>query len=143
MRQMILVVALLLGGCSTSAVDYISKGLEKLDGGPIQDAIEVLGTPDDHKTILGQEVYVWSMRSTYVYTEYASTTTYGTIGGPGGLPVKMAQYSSRPASDTVQCTIKLTTQKGGTVVNWFVHGSDAGCAYYRERIARLIEDGGK
>jgi hypothetical protein len=125
------VVLMLLVGC---AFNDMERGLEAMQGRPIQTAFSVLGYPDAKQEYAGDTVYVWTTNRAGALFLPQTSTTYGNVGG---TPVYGQTSYNQLVPVTYECTIKIVTDSGGTIKYWEYGGNQGGCQTYSKRLRQF------
>ena len=98
MRNLVILAALALAGCSIST---IKEGMNDLKGQPIGAAIAKLGLPDEEATIAGVKTYTWRKSTVAGGDQYGcrirvimAGDVIGSYEGSGDLG-SCSQYASK------------------------------------------------
>jgi hypothetical protein len=138
-KAVALCVALLaLSSCAT--FDNIKKGLSKLRGQHIQNAINVLGYPDRERTVAGRKIYSWHNKETGSYvtphTNYNTGSAYNPYLGSTSFNYTTTTYSTENYNHT--CTIELVVDSSERIISSQYKGNVGGCQRYANRLATII-----
>jgi len=116
---------------SCASQENIKKGLDQLLGHNIEEAISLLGYPDDERSIAGKIVYTWSNSRASTSTNPTHQTSTGYIGGSR---VRLDTYGQETISKTLSCKIRIITDTANQVVHWEYDGNRGACRKFSKRI---------
>jgi len=141
MRKVILAVALCLvvAGCATWG--QMDRGLNALHGKPLSAAFGALGYPTAENRIAGLRQVIWSSSDSGVLYLPQSSTTYGTLSGPGGY----ANYSATtnyvaPMAYNHTCTITLGVSDQNIILGHQYKGNLGGCSPYIKALKKAMKN---
>lgn len=131
--RLVLCTAGLLNGCATVSVHQdMTAGLQRLVGQDIQDAIERLGYPEGQRTVAGDLVYTWHLKSWEgaMYIPRAAALVEGE-SEPAPLPTTPQVHG--PAPFRGSCDIEIATGRGGRIKGYQWEGN-RGCRFFAARL---------
>jgi hypothetical protein len=126
MRIVMLIAALLIGGCVTT--ESIIAPLRAMKGQSIQVAVAKLGYPAEKREMLGDSIYVWSTNRQALLI--MPTTTLGAVGRVG---YSQTSYGATPAQ--LYCTIQIATDAADVIKRVQFEGNQGGCRMYARELS--------
>ena len=117
MKKLITIAcALALSGCAAHSFDVMGENLAKVE--TVNQAVDILGMPDQHQTILGKDIYIWENGGTY------SSATVN------------SDYTTDINHYEADCTIKVITDNIGSqnVISREYNGTRQACIPFMEAL---------
>lgn len=117
----------------------VERGLNALQGKPIETAFRILGYPSQKMEVPAGTVYYWSNQRTGMMTLPASSNTFGVVGGTA---FNATTNYTRMVPINMYGEIQICANKEGIIYNWSFNGNDGGLARYASALgkyARSVE----
>lgn len=128
---LVLLFSLLQLGCASH--ENIKRGLDQLVGQNIEEAINLLGYPDDEQSIAGKVVYSWRNSRSSLSTTPTHQTSTGYIGGS---QITLDTYGQETISKILKCKIRIITDTANQIVHWEYGGNRGACSKFSKQIDR-------
>lgn len=129
LRRLMLAVLLLPAVAACAPADRLDTGLDGLKGQNRDAALRVFGEPTSQRELADHTVYTWVV---YGDTTTLSRDDCGDRYG-GGLANGCAASFATPR--TLTCTVRITTNRQGTITDAGRNGSSRTCAPFLRRFA--------
>jgi hypothetical protein len=130
-------VMVALGGCTTWG--QMQKGLQTLNGQPLDAAVRTLGYPNSETNIAGMHLVAWSSNSSGTVFLPQTSNTYGTAYASNG---NFATYSGTtsyvvPMQLNYSCTITMQVSPDGVIQGSRYSGNMGGCHPYIQALNQM------
>lgn len=125
MRRLALLALCCVTSCSP--LPDIERGMNALNGKPVDAAVAKLGRPQGQQSLRDEVAYIW----TTSYEAVGITPTY-TSGAIGSAPVRGASYTIGSAGST-GCTLRVFA-KADVITGWDVDGEQRACRRYSDAL---------
>lgn len=128
--------ALLLGGCATWG--QFDKGMNALQGRPLDDAINVFGMPSGERTISGRRYIQWGRSSSGFVPVTTPSTTYGNVNvGRAYGNYSSTTYSTSYVPVNYNCSVTMEVDENDRIMRGQYEGNLGGCEGYIKRLNRF------
>jgi hypothetical protein len=114
-----------LSGCVSFR--QMDRGLNALNGQPINTAFSVIGYPAGKQTFGSDVVYYWGRSSTEVMFMPQTVNTYGSVGS---TPYYGSTMHNQAIPVNYTCDLKIITDENGIIKTWEYDGNIGGCERY-------------
>ncbi|GFM29276.1 DNA polymerase gamma [Novosphingobium sp. PY1] len=118
-----------LSGCTTFS--NMDKGLDALQGQPIEAAFAKMGMPNSEGILAGHKVYIWSNAYSMTMPTPQTTNYQGTVGT---TPYSGTASTTAWKTSEYECTIRLFVDENERINNYDYSGNIGGCGTYSSRL---------
>ncbi len=137
------VATLLLALTACTTFEDIDSGLNQFKGQPVNSLIEVLGFPDDERSIAGRRIIIWNTNENFTIQTPITSYGSGTLNTFGQGGYAYGNYQSRttsyvPTNVNYNCTLLVEINRKNRILGHSIEGNIGGCERYASALKPFV-----